>query len=357
MADNIELDSGSGGATLAAASLSFSGDTSIVQIVGCGILSGSEGSWALSQFVGGAGAVAAGVQRVTLASDDPAVVDLAAMEVLLGTIDADTGAIKTAVELLDNAVDGNYVNVNMNAAGTDLAMNAGAMSAQTTRITIATDDTHFGAVGAASDIDGVVHGQLRYIADQLVTIDSDTNAIKTAVEKIDNVVAVLGTATYSEATTSGNVVGAVRNDDLATLANTDNEIAPLQLDNRGAMYVNQAAAEPKQASGVAAGGAPGTDDMIAAVGGKKLLILALSLFATSTTTNTIYVDNVDNDLLGNSGNGIALSLDADGDTVAGFVLPYNPGGWFKTDAVNEAVTLNSSAAQDIIWCITYIETD
>ena len=45
----------------------------------------------------GAGAVGVTVPRVTLASDDPGVA-------LLGTIDADTGAIKTATELLDDAV-------------------------------------------------------------------------------------------------------------------------------------------------------------------------------------------------------------------------------------------------------------
>ena len=71
---------------------------------------------------GGAGAVGATVQRMTLASDDPAVVDLAAMvvdlaaiEVLLGTIDADTAAIATdtaamvvdlaAIEVLLGTID------------------------------------------------------------------------------------------------------------------------------------------------------------------------------------------------------------------------------------------------------------
>lgn len=187
------------------------------------------------------------------------------------------------------------------------------------------------------------------------TNDVNLSAIKTATELLDNTVVVLGTATYTETSTSGNVVGAVRNDDLATLANTDNEIAPLQVDSQGALYVNQGQAEGLQASGVAAGGTPGADVMIAAVGSRYLKITALSLFATSTTTNTIYVDNVDNMLLGDASNGIALSLDADGDTVAGFILPYNPAGWFKTDAVNEAVTLNTSSAQDIIWCISYEE--
>ena len=59
------------------------------------------------------------------------------------------------------------------------------MDALTTRIVIATNDTHFGTVGTASDIDGVVHGQLRFMADQLVTIDADTAVLAAAVQTED----------------------------------------------------------------------------------------------------------------------------------------------------------------------------
>lgn len=67
-------------------------------------------------LVGGAGVVAAGVQRVTLASDDPAVTDLAAIEVLLttqagyldgietliGTTNTNTGNAATSLSVLDD---------------------------------------------------------------------------------------------------------------------------------------------------------------------------------------------------------------------------------------------------------------
>ena len=67
-------------------------------------------------LVGGAGAVAAGVQRVTLASDDPAVTDLAAIEVLLttqagyldgietliGTTNTNTGNAATSLSVMDD---------------------------------------------------------------------------------------------------------------------------------------------------------------------------------------------------------------------------------------------------------------
>jgi hypothetical protein len=71
LADN--LLTGATGATVTFASLSFSGDTAYMPVGANGILSGSEGSWSFSLLVGGAGAVTAGTQRMTLASDDPAV--------------------------------------------------------------------------------------------------------------------------------------------------------------------------------------------------------------------------------------------------------------------------------------------
>ena len=79
------------------------------------------------------GVLAAGVQRVTLATNDDAVAHLA-------TIAGDTTNIETAIQLLDNAVDGNYLNVNLNIAGTDCDGGSGAQGAQTQRVILATDD-------------------------------------------------------------------------------------------------------------------------------------------------------------------------------------------------------------------------
>ena len=47
------------------------------------------------------------------------------------------GDALTALQLIDNlavAVDGNYLNVNMNVAGTDVAANAGTLNDQTLRV-------------------------------------------------------------------------------------------------------------------------------------------------------------------------------------------------------------------------------
>ena len=142
-------------------------------------------------------------------------VDHAANEVLLGTIDADTDAIKTdiaALEVLSTAA-----NVDLAAMEVDLA----AMEVLLT----------------AANVDHAANEVL------LGTIDADTGSIKTAVELIDDAVAVLGTATYSETSTKGLTVGAVRNDDLAALAGTDNEIAPLQVNASGALYTTEASGQ------------------------------------------------------------------------------------------------------------------
>ena len=144
MADNITLDPGEAGSSVVTAEITWSGDTAHVQGQFPGIISGSAESYVFTLIVGGAGAVTGGVQRVTLASDDPAVA-------LLTTIDVDTSKIPSL--------------------GT-AAMVAAAP------VTIATDDTQFGAVGAAADVDGNVHGQLRYIGAALAgTLTVGTHAV------------------------------------------------------------------------------------------------------------------------------------------------------------------------------------
>jgi hypothetical protein len=161
-----------------------------------------------TDIVGGAGAVAAGVQRVTLASDDPAVVDLAAIEVLLGTIDTDTGNIATSLGNIDNAVDGNYLNVNMNLAGTDAQAGEGVITASTQRVTLATDD------------DGVAH---------LATIAGDTTSIDGKITACNTGAVVLAA---SDGTDIGNV-------DVASIAAGTNVIGKVRLVDDGGTEVTE----------------------------------------------------------------------------------------------------------------------
>jgi hypothetical protein len=65
---------------------------------------------------------------------------------------ADITSCKTALELLDNSVDGNYLNVNMNLAGTDCPSGNGT-AATSQRVTIASDSTGQVKLAASSGVD------------------------------------------------------------------------------------------------------------------------------------------------------------------------------------------------------------
>lgn len=80
-------------------------------------------------------------------------------------------------------------------------------------------------------------GHLDGVEGLLTTIAGDTTDIEAAVELIDDTVAVLGTDTYTEATSKGLIIGGVRRDADTTLVNTTNEFAPFQVDARGAVKV------------------------------------------------------------------------------------------------------------------------
>lgn len=171
--------------------------------------------------------------RVRGDSTDGLLVNLGANNDITGTVTANAGtnlntsllalesggnlaAIATSLGSLDNSVDGNYLNVNMNIAGTDVAAGAGTNSAQTLRVTIATDDE---------------------VNNLLGTIDADTGSIMTSVQLIDDIIFTAGTDTYTEATSKGGLILAVRRDADTTLANTTNEFVPLQVDANGYLKV------------------------------------------------------------------------------------------------------------------------
>jgi len=191
MADNVAVTAGVGTAIAA-------DDVGSVFFQKIKLDLGTDG--ASAPALAGAGAVATGVQRVTLASDDPAITDLAAIEVLLGTMDTDTGNMVTALQLLDNAVDGNYLNVNLNVAGTDAAAGEGVISAQTQRVTLATDD------------DGVAH---------LATIAGDTTSLDTKVTACNTgaVVLATGSAAIGKLAAGVALIGKVGIDQVTANAN------------------------------------------------------------------------------------------------------------------------------------------
>ena len=128
--------------------------------------------------------------------------------------------------------------VSLLLGGTAASTNADTMDDQTLRVTLATDDTHWGTVGTASDVDGTAHGQLRYIGNALAsqsTIASNTGGAKDA---LNWAVSTTG-AEYAEGD-GGFLVTGVRNDTLASLVSVDHDHAPFQVNADGALYVEVA---------------------------------------------------------------------------------------------------------------------
>ncbi len=91
---------------------------------------------------------------------------------------------------------------------------------------------------AAIDVDTTtIIGHVDGIEGLLTTIDADTGSILTAVQLIDDAAVVLGTATYTEATSTGLAIGAIRRDADTSPVNNTNEWGPLQMDANGRLKV------------------------------------------------------------------------------------------------------------------------
>ena len=190
-----------------------------------------------------------------------------AQETLLTGIDADTDAIKTSLDNIDNAVDGNYLNVNMNLAGSDAQAGEGTISATTQRVTIATDDdgvahlaTIAGAVSTQMQVDVVAisaQSDGTYIGD--IKFGESLPAGSAAIGKlaansgvdigdvdVTSIVPGTGATNLGKAiqstqgsTDTGVAALAVRNDALADLSGADGDYTPLQVNKTGALNVTE----------------------------------------------------------------------------------------------------------------------
>lgn len=88
----------------------------------------------------------------------------------------------------------------------------------------------------------------------------------------------------------------------------------------------------------------GNNTLVAAVVSKKIRVLALSL-SSNGTVNAKLQDGAG----GTDVTGLYYLV-----ATAGFVLPFNPVGWFETSS-NTLLNLNLSAAIAVGGCLTYIE--
>ncbi len=202
------------------------------------------GSAAGANWPKDAGNVDNGTPRVTIATDD---VNLAALVVDLA-----------AIELL-------------------LVKGTGDMAASHST-TLATDDTQFGAVGAAADVDGNIHGQLKWIGDAFHN-DDDTY---TALDR-------------------GVFAMAVRNDNLGTSFHTaDLSYGPIATTEQGAVHV-----EPPQGTGAMAAATAvtiATDDTVLLAMNKSIIgAAAPTVDSYATVAVSTAAATADQELVGTPG--------------------------------------------------------
>lgn len=217
-----------------------------------------------------------------------------------------------------------------------------------TTTTITTDDCgaagHVQVVKLATDTDGSA---------TLIDLDGLLTAIKAAVETIDNaisgtemqvdVVAALPAGTNAIgklAANSGVDIGDVDvTSQPARSATTDTITAKLATD---AIQSGLTALIPKFA--VIDAATSGNNTLVASVAGKKIRVLAAFLVSAGTVT-TRFESGAD---------GTALTGQMNLAANSGFVLPFNPVGWFET-AATTLLNLELSAAISVDGSVVYVE--
>jgi hypothetical protein len=185
----------------------FSGNTADVQLIEVVSVTGSEGSRTLNEISDASGLIIQSTQIGSLTETAPAT-DTASSG-LNGRLQRIAQRITSLIALLPTSL---------------------GQKAKTASL----------AVTLASDQDALPitdnSGSLTVDNAGTFAVQVDGNAL-TSLQLIDDPIATLGTTTYTEATTKGTTIGAVRRDADTTLVDTTNEIGPLQMDANGRLKV------------------------------------------------------------------------------------------------------------------------
>lgn len=165
----------------------------------------------------GAGAVAAGTQRITLASDDPAVSSL-------GTIATNTGNSSTSLGVIDDWDESDRAKVNPIVGQAGVQGGSGAVSATTQRVVLATDvalPAGTNAIGKLAANSGIDIGDV-----DVTSVIPGTGATNQG-KAVDSA---------AGATDTGVAALVVRDDVLATLTPADNDYTHLRVNSKGATW-------------------------------------------------------------------------------------------------------------------------
>lgn len=164
----------------------------------------------------------------------------------------------------------------------------------------------------------------------------------------------------SAAPTTAQLVGGTYNAVAPTLV--DGQAASLEIDSNGNLKAAAqltdgtnplgTTANPLKVAAVANGGlkaiitasTSGATTIVAATGGKKIRVVSMQLVANAAVNVKWQSHVTPTDL-----SGLAYFA-ANG----GYVLPYNPEGWFLDTVIGEALDINLSAAVAVGGTLTYV---
>lgn len=237
---------------------------------------------------------------------------------------------------VDADAQGN-LDVGLNAVGgTAIATDIGSSSAGTQRVVLASDQPAVSVTGTVTANAGT-----NLNTSSLVTTTNFTNvfAANAVVDTEDDA---------ATANPDGIFIASVRDDEVADtdITTTDGDVQMLRSNSFGMLKTTElwdATSSPKFA--VIDASTSGDNTLVSAAGaGIKIRVLSAFLVAAGTV-NTRFESGAAGTALTGQMNLVANS---------GYVLPYNPAGWFET-ADNTLLNLELSAGVSVDGSLTYVE--
>lgn len=344
MADGLELNAGSGGATLLTDDTGASGHAQVVKLA-----ISTDGSATLIPADATNG-IDVDVTRVggTVTVDGSGVT-----QPVSGTVTAELSAADNAV--LDS-IDTSTQNIDDHASRLTTSAGPAAPGAATATTAFqvggvynATPPTFEDTEQGALQLDSSGRVLANVGASALPTGAATSAKQDTVIGHLDGVEALLGTIDGDTSTLAGAVAdGQVQVDVVAALPAGTNLVGRVSASGEtSTVYNGTTALTPKFAAIAAA--TSGDNTLVAAVSGKKIRVLAIAVVFGAATDAYFTSAAAGTVIFGGSTNKMKFAANS------GLVLPYNEVGWFENSSTNQALVLNMSSTGPASGGLTYVE--
>lgn len=253
-----------------------------------------------------------------------------ATEATLSTLNGKVTACNTGAVTISSFPDNEPVNVaQMN--GVAVSMGNGASGTGVQRVTIASDSTGQITCNAGTNLNTSALATSANQATEIASLSVLDDWDESDRAKVNPIVGQAGVAGGS-GTVGSTTQRVVSASDVG---------APLAT-NYGTIYQGTTALTVKRA--IVAESSSGDNEVVAGVTSKKIVVLSARIIASGAVNAKFRSNTTDID-------GLAYLT-----TNSGYVLPYNPAGWFVT-AAGEALNLNLSGAVAVGGTVQYVEAD